>query len=1029
MNISKRRQVLALGGLTAFVAGYSETAGRMVGKLMGKDAPKHKTAGNAPAPEFRVGPNGQLDINPEQQVSYTTCLGCTTMCGVRVRIDQKTGKVLRVAGNPYSPLSTDPHLPMKASVRESFIAISALNGKGLDGRSTACGRGNAVAQQIDSKYRVLTPLKRVGPRNGGEWQPISFEQLVKEIVEGGNLFGEGHVDGLAALRDLKTPIDPARPELGARVNQVAVMSSVNDGREGFARRFFQQSYGTLNFVGHGSYCGGAYRSGSGALFGDLKGMPHGKPDFANAEFVLFVGTAPGQAGNPFKRQGTLIAKARTQGKLSYIVVDPVLSHADNRAVGDRGRWLPIKPGTDGALAMAIIRWMFENETIDSRFLSFANAELARQSGEPSFSNATHLVVVEPKHPRERRMLRASDLGAAIAEEQRYKDDDAFVCLDASGKPVFHNQAKAPAQLFVDTTLEVGGQPVRVKSSLQLLREEAMRLDMAAYAQACGIPADTLAALAKELCSHGKRASVIAHGGMMSGSGFYNAYALMSINTLLGNINWKGGFVANGGGFKPDGDGPRYNLASFPGMVKPAGTPLGRNVPYEKSAEFAARKAKEEKPYPAAAPWFPNAPGLGTEFLPGGLAGYPYSLKALVFWSSNPIYGVPGLREKIAKDLADPKKLPLILSVDPFINESNAFADYIVPDSLMYESWGWVAAWNGVPTKAMSARWPVIEPKAAKTPDGQAIGMETFFIALAKAMNLPGFGEGAISDAEGNTYALNGPEDWYVRSGANIAWLGKEPVADATDEDIVLSGVQRIRPVLEQKLKPEEVAKVAFLYTRGGRYQPGKDAYDEDNPEWMRNPMKQMSHLWNENVGASKNSLNGKRNCGCGTWAEPAFADGTPMRKVYPENKWPLQLISYKSALQNPYSIGATRLLSFHPENPVVIHPDDARRLNLAMGDLAEIATPGGKLKARIMVHPGIAPGVAAFEHGFGHRELGARAHRIGRDKQPEDSRLAAGVNLNEIGIIDPTRPDKAPWVDAISGTSVRNGLPATIRRI
>ena len=39
---------------------------------------------------------------------------------------------------------------MKASVRESFIAISALNGKGLDGRSTACGRGNAVAQQIDS---------------------------------------------------------------------------------------------------------------------------------------------------------------------------------------------------------------------------------------------------------------------------------------------------------------------------------------------------------------------------------------------------------------------------------------------------------------------------------------------------------------------------------------------------------------------------------------------------------------------------------------------------------------------------------------------------------------------------------------------------------------------------------------------------------------------------------------------------------------------------------------------------------------
>jgi tetrathionate reductase subunit A len=82
-----------------------------------------------------------------------------------------------------------------------------------------------------------------------------------------------------------------------------------------------------------------------------------------------------------------------------------------------------------------------------------------------------------------------------------------------------------------------------------------------------------------------------------------------------------------------------------------------------------------------------------------------------------------------------------------------------------------------------------------------------------------------------------------------------------------------------------------------------------------------------------------------------------------------------------------------------------------------------------MVHAGIAPGVAAFEHGFGHRELGARAHRIGTGRQPEDRRLAAGVNLNDIGLMDPTRPDKAPWVDAISGASVRNGLPAKIRRM
>ncbi|RYY58185.1 MAG: tetrathionate reductase subunit TtrA, partial [Comamonadaceae bacterium] len=354
--------------------------------------------------------------------------------------------------------------------------------------------------------------------------------------------------------------------------------------------FFNQSYGTLNFFGHGSYCGGAYRSGSAALFGDLKTLTHGKPDFANAEFVLFVGTAPGQAGNPFKRQGTLVAKARTEGKLSYIVVDPVLTHASSRASGDRGRWLPIRPGTDGALAMAIIRWMFENDRIDRHFLGFPNEAVARAGGEPSWSNATHLVVAEPGHPREGRMLRASDLGLALPEEQRYKDGDAFVCLDEAGKPVVHDQASQPAQLFVDTALPLGGKAVRVKSSLQLLKEEALRLELPAYAAACGIDAATIEALAKELTSHGKRASVVAHGGMMAGNGFYNSYALMSINALLGNVNWKGGFVGNGGGFKFDGEGPRYNLATFAGMVKPSGTPIGRNVPYEKTTEFATRKA-------------------------------------------------------------------------------------------------------------------------------------------------------------------------------------------------------------------------------------------------------------------------------------------------------------------------------------------------------------------------------------------------------------------------------------------------------
>jgi tetrathionate reductase subunit A len=1027
--LGRRRKLLAAGGLAAFAAGFAPTLSRVTDKVLGKDFPRHKTAGDAPAPEFCVDPStGELQMNPAQQVSYTMCTGCTSFCGVRVRVARDTGKVLRVTGNPYSPLSTEPHLPMKASVRESFIAVSRFQEKGLGVRSTACGRGNAMLQLLDSPFRVLQPMKRVGPRNSGRWQSISFEQLVKEVVEGGDLFGEGHVEGLRGLRDVKTPIDPAAPDLGPRVNQVAMLTSTNDGREALGRRFMQHAYGTINFVGHGSYCGGSYRSGSGALFGDVKRMPHGKPDLARAEFVLFVGTAPGQAGNPFKRQGKLIARRRSRGGLKYVVVDPVLTHADSRASRESNRWVPIRPGTDAALAMGMMSWMFEHGRIDERFLANPNAEVAAANGEPSFANATHLVIVEPRHPREGRMLRGSDVGMAIAEDQRYKDEDPGVVLDVSGKPIAHTHAIAPAQLYVDTTLAIGAGRVRVKSALQLLREETQKMTRAQYADACGVPAATIEQLAAEFCSHGKKSVAIAHGGMMSGSGFYAAYSVMMLNALVGNVNWAGGLVANGGGFRDDGNGPRYNLETFPGMVKVGGTPLGRNVPYERSSEFAKKKA-EGKAYPARAPWFPAAPQLASEWLAAAAEGYPYGLKALLLWSTNPIYGVPGLRTQLGAVLADPKKIPLLVAIDPFINETSAYADYILPDSLLYESWGWLAPWNGVPTKACAARWPVTAPRAALSANGQPIGIETFCLAVAKAMGLSGFGKDAITDMEGQSYALERCEDWYVRGGANVAWLGKEPVPDATDDDVRLAGVDRLMPLLERTLKPEEVRKVAFLYTRGGRYQPAKDALDEEKPEWMANRFKAMLHVWNESVGAARNSMSGKRFVGCPTWQAPAFADGTPMRQMYSEQAWPLQLVSFKSALQNPYSIGAQKLLALKPHNPVIVHPDDAAALGVESGDIVELQTPGGKARATALVHGGVMRGVVAVEHGYGHRELGARAHRIGRVSQPRSPALASGVCLNDLGIADPTRHGKSVWLDAISGAAVRNGLPAKVRRV
>lgn len=233
---------------------------------------------------------------------------------------------------------------------------------------------------------------------------------------------------------------------------------------------------------------------------------------------------------------------------------------------------------------------------------------------------------------------------------------------------------------------------------------------------------------------------------------------------------------------------------------------------------------------------------------------------------------------------------------------------------------------------------MVEARTALLADGQHVQMETFLIAMAKRLGLPGFGPDAIEDMDGRTYPLERPEDWYLRGGANIAWLGKQPVPDASDEDIGWSGVERVLPALKATLKNEEWRKVAFILARGGRYQNQDEGFGSDK---ATHRFKDGVLVYNEAVGASKSSVTGKRWTGTATWMEPVFAGGTPVRSVHAPEDWPFQLVSSKSVLVSAYTIAASRLRHLHPENPVGINAEDARRHGIQTGDVIRIATPGG----------------------------------------------------------------------------------------
>jgi len=1031
----------AAGGLAAFAAGYGETvvkgAKGLVTGTSGKET-KSATRGNSLTPEFRIDPvTGTLTTQPGQVVSPSSCLGCWTQCGVRVRVDTERNEIIRIAGNPYHPLATTHPAAMETPVREVYAMLGGDNG--LEGRATSCARGSAMLEHQKAAHRVLTPLKRVGPRGSGQWKRITLEELVKEICEGGDLFGEGHVDGLRAIRDVETLIDPQNPEYGPKSNQLLVTDPANEGRTPLINRFAKQAFGTVNVSNHGSYCGQTYRVGTGAALGDLVGMPHGKPDWKNSRFGLFIGTSPAQSGNPFQRMGRELSEARSRAENTYryVVVSPMLPTSSSHAAGDNNRWLPVKPGTDLALAMGLIRWIIDNERYDKKFLTQPGPAAMAAAGEASWSNATHLLINDPEHPRYGQFLRGADLGMPMPEpiDAKTPAEDVFIVQNADGVLVPHTVAE-PAELIVErafTPVKAANaaeepRPIAVCTAFVKLRDEARRKTLQEYSDLCGVPVKEIEDLAREFTSHGKRAVANSHGGTMNGAGFYTAYAIAMLNNLIGNLNVRGGWVMDAGPFGPFGPGPRYNFAQFKGAVKPKGVALSRTrFPYEKTSEFKRKKEAGQNPYPAKAPWYPAPGGLSSEMLASGLAGYPYPVKAWINHMSNPIYSICGFENALAASLKDPKKLPLFVSVDPFINETSALADYIVPDTVTYESWGIGAPWADVVAKSSTVRWPTVEAATDKTADGRPVSFETFIFAVAKQLNLPGFGKNAMSTKDGEPLDLECSEDFYLRGMCNIAYQAGKPVPEASDDDIAITGLTRWMPEVQKRLKPEEVRRVAMVMSRGGRFDKVDDAW---KGEQLKLQAKFPATFWHEGLARMRHSMTGERYSGCPTWYPTRLADGQAMRDVFSEQDWPLSMTSYKSNLMSSMSIAASRLRQVHPHNPISLNKDDAARLGIANGERIELSTPGGALQGVALVRAGIAQGAVAIEHGYGHTQLGTVSHIVDGTPTAANPQHGQGVNLNRLGFADPTRPGKDNvWIDWVSGAVVRQGLPVRVRKV
>jgi len=981
----------AIGGVGAGFGGFYDTFYHLIPfNDRGRKA-LHHVYGNSDSPEWLRDPaTGKLTPNPDWILRHTVDLQCHSECGLRVKINRKTGRVQRIIGNPYHPNTLVDY----AGPDKLLLATAASPG-------TVCARGNAGIQTAYDPYRITVPLKRQGVRGSGQWQPISWEQLIKEVTDGGKIFAD---TGDPASKDLDVlgfkglyakrhePMDPNALELGHRTNgYVFEGGRIVGSRKAFALRF-TQAFGSVNTYEHTNTCEVSHHVATAQVY---PGQHMTKPDIMEAEFIIFWGTQPGDANFPMQTMAKYTAQARAKpGGLKYVVVDPLLGRGG--VMGDRASWLPIKPATDGALALAMISWIIENDRHNADYLSHPSQKAAEAAGELSHTDAAHLIIDDPAHPEHGRFLTAKLAGLGRGESDPELDR---VVIDADRKQAV--AAAHSSRALIEYVGVVNG--IRVKSAFTRLRESAAAHTLDQYAEICGIDTDKIVDLAREFTNHGRKAVCEAYRGVCKHpNGYYNSVAVLLLNLLVGNMNWTGGLTLGGGGYGSAKG--HYDVMGVPAAKGVAyGVKLSREeVRYEDSSEYKRKVAAGQNPYPAKRPWFPLSFDIFSDLLPSAVQRYPYGVDILFWHMATPFYSVPAQgNEELIAAVRDPKNIPLIIACDIVVGDTSMYADYIIPDGSFLEYWTHIDTLPTTLTRGTGVRWPVIA-LTEKTPDGRYMCLEEFLIDVAKRVGVPGFGKNAIPDASGRMWPLHRKEDWYLKATANVAFAPGGPdeqVPDVTHEEIQVNDLQGFHDAFKASLKPEEWPKALSVLAKGGRMEPRRNARQGDK---LTHRFTKTLHFYAEEVALTRNSMTGESFLGTAAWVAPATALGTPLDKLDDPKDWPFTIITFKGALQSHSRLASNYVLrQIDPENGIQVAVEDARRLGIRDGEKVWVVTPHGKRKGTARVVEGIRPGVITFNVGYGHWGYGATNYQVGGKRIEGDRVRRAGIHLNPIMRRDP----------------------------
>lgn len=212
-----------------------------------------------------------------------------------------------------------------------------------------CTRGRAYRAQMYSDLRLLHPMKRSGTRGSGKFVPISWDEALGTVAQ--------------KIRSLSKQHGPASIFSGVGTGTASVLNASFDLQMLLAR-LGGFTTGWTSASWEGAHFAMEYTTGYNERFGPSDYADGADAaDFLDSKLIILWGWNPSHThfGTPTRYY---LQRAREAGT-PMICVDPV--YTDTAAAWGT-EWIPIRPGSDAAVLMAMAYVILEEKLSDAAYV-------------------------------------------------------------------------------------------------------------------------------------------------------------------------------------------------------------------------------------------------------------------------------------------------------------------------------------------------------------------------------------------------------------------------------------------------------------------------------------------------------------------------------------------------------------------------------------------------------------------------------------------------------------------------------------